>query len=65
MVAAAAPVGCIVAFAAEEWVVGSAVGALVAETAAEAQIVLTPLHDPAGAAPARQSAAAEVVFVSA
>lgn len=64
--AVAATVVYTVVFAVEEGFVGSAaVGALVAETAAEAQTVVTTLYDPAEAIPAPQSAAVEVVFVAA
>lgn len=53
-------------FAAEEEVVGSAAGALVAETAAEtAQTVVITLYDPVEATPAPQSAVVEVVFAAA
>lgn len=61
----AATVGHIVVFGVEEGVVGSAAGALGAETAAEAQTVATILYDLAEAAPALQSVEVEVVFVSA
>lgn len=63
--AVAATVGYIVVFAVEEGVVGSAAGALVAETAVEAQTVVTTLYGPDVATPAPQSAVAEVVFVAA
>ena len=52
-------------FAVEEGVVGPAVCALGAETAAEAQTVVTPLGDLAEATPASQSPFVEVGFVSA
>lgn len=61
--AVAATVGHTVVIALEEGVVGS--GALVAETAAEAQTVEATLYDLVEAAPAPQSAVVEVVFVSA
>lgn len=56
--------GCTELLAVEEEVVGSAAGAPVAETAAEAQAVLTPLCDLPEATPAPQSAVVEVVLVS-
>lgn len=50
-------------FAVEEWIVGSAVGILVAETTEEAQTVVTTLYDLSEKTSAPQSSVVELVFV--